>query len=106
MITMQWGISHSSRTLAASVATTAIAVGCAYPVPVAGQQGPADTTTTPTFSPYDSASAATQSTANSTFSQGQLDQMMAPIALYPDALLSQVLMAATYPAEVADAARW
>jgi hypothetical protein len=41
-----------------------------------------------------------------TFSREQLDQMMAPIALYPDQLLSQVLMAATYPADVADAAKW
>ena len=31
---------------------------------------------------------------------------MAPIALYPDSLLSQVLMAATYPADVAEAAKW
>src|SRR5262249_9534850 len=31
---------------------------------------------------------------------------LAPIALYPDSLLSQILMAATYPAEVAEAARW
>jgi len=40
------------------------------------------------------------------FSQQELDQMLAPIALYPDALLSQVLMAATYPVEVVQAARW
>lgn len=40
------------------------------------------------------------------FTQQELDQMLAPIALYPDALLSQILMAATYPAEVAEAARW
>src|ERR1043166_933474 len=40
------------------------------------------------------------------YSQQELDQMLAPIALYPDALLSQILMAATYPSEVADAARW
>ena len=38
--------------------------------------------------------------------QAELDQMLAPIALYPDALLSQVLMAATYPIEVVEAARW
>ena len=31
---------------------------------------------------------------------------MAPIALYPDTLLSQVLMASTYPLEVVEAARW
>ncbi len=40
------------------------------------------------------------------FSQQELDQMLAPIALYPDSLLSQVLMAATYPLEVVQAARW
>ncbi len=38
--------------------------------------------------------------------QAQLDQMLAPIALYPDVLLSQVLMASTYPLEVVEAARW
>jgi len=42
----------------------------------------------------------------STFSQSQLDQMMAPIALYPDSLLSQILMASTYPADVAEAVEW
>ncbi len=36
----------------------------------------------------------------------QLEQLAAPVALYPDALLAQVLMASTYPLEVVDAARW
>jgi len=36
----------------------------------------------------------------------QLQALVAPIALYPDSLLSQVLMAATYPLEVAEAASW
>ncbi len=40
------------------------------------------------------------------FSQAELDQMLAPIALYPDALLSQVLIASTYPLEVIQADRW
>lgn len=40
------------------------------------------------------------------FSKEQLDQLTAPIALYPDALLSQVLMASTYPDDVAKAAAW
>ena len=40
------------------------------------------------------------------FTSEQLDQILAPIALYPDALLSQTLMAATYPLEVVEAARW
>jgi hypothetical protein len=37
---------------------------------------------------------------------GQLEQLVAPIALYPDALLSQVLMASTYPLEIVEADRW
>jgi len=41
-----------------------------------------------------------------TFSQEELDQMMAPIALYPDSLLSQILMATTYPADIAEAVTW
>lgn len=44
--------------------------------------------------------------AAKTFSQQELDQIMAPIALYPDALLAQILMASTYPLEVVQAARW
>ena len=40
------------------------------------------------------------------FRQEQLDQMLAPIALYPDSRLVQVLMAATYPLEVIAANRW
>jgi hypothetical protein len=40
------------------------------------------------------------------YSQAELDSLLAPVALYPDALLSQVLMAATYPVEVLAAARW
>ena len=40
------------------------------------------------------------------FRQEELAQMLAPIALYPDPLLVQMLMAATYPLEVVEAARW
>ncbi len=38
--------------------------------------------------------------------QQELDQLLAPIALYPDALVAQILMASTYPLEVVEAARW
>ena len=40
------------------------------------------------------------------FKQEELDQMLAPIALYPDSLLTQVLMASTYPLEIVQADRW
>jgi uncharacterized membrane protein YgcG len=39
-------------------------------------------------------------------SQEELDKLLAPIALYPDPLLAQVLMASTYPLELVMAARW
>jgi hypothetical protein len=36
----------------------------------------------------------------------QLDQLVAPIALYPDPLVAQILAAATYPLEIVEADRW
>jgi len=40
------------------------------------------------------------------YSREELAQMLAPIALYPDTLLTQVLMASTYPIEIIEADRW
>ena len=39
-------------------------------------------------------------------SEAQIEQLVAPIALYPDDLLAQLLMASTYPLEIVQAARW
>ena len=41
-----------------------------------------------------------------TLTAAQLDRLVAPIALYPDPLIAQILMAATYPLEVVEADRW
>jgi hypothetical protein len=41
-----------------------------------------------------------------TYSQSQLQQMVAPIALYPDSLVSQILIASTYPIQVVEAYQW
>lgn len=41
-----------------------------------------------------------------TLSAGELDSLTAPIALYPDALVAQILTASTYPLEVVEAAHW
>jgi hypothetical protein len=40
------------------------------------------------------------------FRQEEIEQLVAPIALYPDSLIAQILMASTYPLEVVQAARW
>ena len=47
-----------------------------------------------------------QAAAPTLYAPPQLDQMLAPIALYPDPLLTQVLTGATYPDEIDQAAQW
>jgi hypothetical protein len=81
--------SLSTKTLAWSVALALIAPA---PLPIAAQQA--------------QASAAPGASSPAPFKQEELEQLVAPIALYPDALLAQVLMASTYPIEVVQAARW
>ncbi len=58
----------------------------------------------PLIAQVDEGSAAAQQPQ--TYSQEELDRLLTPIALYPDTLLSQVLMASTYPLEVVEADRW
>ncbi len=41
-----------------------------------------------------------------TFDAAQLDALLAPIALYPDQLLTQLLIAVTFPLQVVEASRW
>ena len=68
---------------------------CVLAAGVADAQGPPP----PDAMPYPSQPA-------TPLSQDQLDALLAPIALYPDQLLSQVLIASTYPLEVVEAARF
>ena len=72
----------------------AILLCVALTLPVAAQAPP------PTAPPPAAAPGA------KTFSQQELEQLVAPIALYPDALLAQTLMASTYPLEIVTAERW
>ncbi len=44
--------------------------------------------------------------SSASVSQAELEQMLAPIALYPDSLLTHILIASTYPLEVVQAQRW
>ena len=86
----------NNRKLPGSLGTTLLAL------PIAISLALAPAVSAQPYSPPPSAGAQAQAA----FSQQALDQMLAPIALYPDSLLSQILMAATYPLEVAQAARW
>jgi hypothetical protein len=49
---------------------------------------------------------AQQSDTAAVFKPEELEQILAPIALHPDSLVTQILMAATYPLEVVQAERW
>jgi hypothetical protein len=48
----------------------------------------------------------TQTAAQSPLPTGTLDQLLAPIALYPDQLLAQMLMSATDPAKITELDKW
>ena len=71
---------------------------------VLGAQAPA--TPAPVTNGAAPAAATAADPAEKTFSKEELEQLVAPVALYPDALLAQVLMASTYPLEVVQAERW
>jgi hypothetical protein len=76
---------------------TAIAMAAPLPLPVSAQ---------PASVPPPPSAAAGAAPASTPFRQEEIEQLVAPVALYPDALLAQVLMASTYPLEVVLAARW
>jgi uncharacterized membrane protein YgcG len=62
-----------------------------------------------TVSAQDDAQATAQSSQAPPYTQQtpeQLQQLVAPIALYPDSLVAQVLAASTFPAEIVEADRW
>jgi hypothetical protein len=60
----------------------------------------------PAPQPAQAAASGQTQPSGKTFTQKDLDELLAPVALYPDALLAQVFMASTYPLEVVEAARW
>lgn len=60
----------------------------------------------PAPAPAPAATAPAAAPVTTTYTTAQIDQWVAPVALYPDNLLSQVLMAATYPTNVMQAVEW
>jgi hypothetical protein len=81
------------------IAATVVAVVLMIPATLIAQELPRPIPFSPTpFSPTPF--------SPTPFSNEELEQLAAPVALYPDPLLAQVLMAATYPVEVVQAARF
>jgi uncharacterized membrane protein YgcG len=56
--------------------------------------------------PADQSASGTAAPAYTTQTPAQLQQLVAPIALYPDSLVAQVLAASTFPAQIVEADRW
>ena len=79
--------------------TLSVAVICAPP-------SQAQNTQTPPANAASTTPPANTAPASGLLKQEQLQQLVAPIALYPDPLLAEVLMASTYPLEVVEAERW
>jgi hypothetical protein len=73
-------------------------------LPALAQSG--DDAGSSTVSPGGASPGASDSTASKTISPDELASLVAPIALYPDALVAQILMASTYPLEIVEASRW
>lgn len=76
------------------------------PAAAATQQPTAVSTSRPQEVQTAAAASQPAAPAKPAFTQEQLDTALAPIALYPDSLLAQLLMAATYPDQVLEAAKW
>src|SRR5688572_500292 len=95
---------HAFRTLGSRLAVL-IALAAASPLHTQDRMAQQAQQKAP--QPTEQSAPQTQQTAQKKpFKPEELEQLMAPIALYPDALLAQVLMASTYPIEVVEAARW
>ena len=107
---MQHSLIRSFAAAAALTLTAPVALQAQQyaPPPPLPDQAPAQSEQAPAQSEYapDPNQPAPQQPAAPVYDQAQLDQLLAPIALYPDQLLGQVLMASTYPLEVVEAARW
>ncbi len=81
-------------------------VRAAWGVPVACLMSGAGQAIAQQQPPQQTQQQAQQQAQAPTFKPEELEALVAPIALYPDSVLSQVLMASTYPLEIVQAARW
>ncbi len=93
-------LKHISHNCFIALAAPMVLLVASLPVFAQDQQGPPQPQQQPPEQPQQ------QQPQQQTLTQQQVQQLVAPIALYPDALLAQVLTASTYPLEVTLAARW
>jgi hypothetical protein len=96
--------------LAAAVSAAIALAGCGSKEPAPPQAGPAPTAEQAAAGAAPAADAAPAAAplaaTDQSWSPEALEALLAPVALYPDPVLSQVLMASTNPQEVLDAGNW
>ena len=98
-ISLSPGESGRSRWLALAVGLAAALAGC-------GQEPPSSANTPAATETSAAAETPPLQATSSTWTPEALEELIAPVALYPDVILLQVLMAATNPQEVLDAGNW
>ena len=96
-------ISRRARKLAQSLLAFALSAALiAEPAMAQAQDNPA----APTAPATDAEANAAEPAAGESFSRDELEKLLAPIALYPDPLLAQMLPASAYPVQIVQAQRW
>ena len=100
---MAGAISQRANKLAQSLLAFALSAALiAEPAMAQAQDNPA----APTAPATDAEANAAEPAAGESFSRDELEKLLAPIALYPDPLLAQMLPASAYPVQIVQAQRW
>jgi hypothetical protein len=100
---MAGAISRRANKLAQSLLAVALSVALiAEPAMAQAQDNPG----APTAPATDAEANAAEPAAGESFSRDELEKLLAPIALYPDPLLAQMLPASAYPVQIVQAQRW
>lgn len=88
------------------IVASATLIAFALSAPVSAQAPASATPPSNSATQQTAPTAQGQGESQKTFSKEELEQLLAPVALYPDELLAQVLMASTYPLQIVQAERW
>src|SRR5580700_2691442 len=100
---MAGAISQRANKLAQSLLAFALSAALiAAPAMAQAQDNPA----APSAPATDAEANAAEPAAGESFSRDELEKLLAPIALYPDPLLAQMLPASAYPVQIVQAQRW
>ncbi len=106
---MDWAIGRGARRRRTLLAFTVVAALVAEPLSALAEDTPPAPPAAQGAAPAPQAPAETAAPAEQpapAFTSAELEKLLAPIALYPDALLAQILPASAYPVQIIQAQRW